>query len=958
MAVKTTEELILLVKAQTEEAKKSLENLEASMEQLQDQIDEVVESNDDLTDSTDKATDANKKESASVEDLIGKYAARVISITAVVAAMAKMVKAGEENNIAHAKTQAVLQALGDQTNITYTQLDRLSTRVSKTTGQSTEDIQSAAAEILVSLNAPSDKLEEYINAAADLSALWGTDLKSSAKTLAEILAEPDKAMEKLRSQGIFLDESSKQLITDMLSMNDVAGAQGVIMEQLSGKIGSVAESVKDAKNFGSLRQAWDEVIAYMGEQWANAPFVKGLADGLMEGLDRSKSMDSALEFVKTFTSDANKALNSLSSDDADFLSSFLGDISEYSLQDQRKLFGALGVKNSTQYAQAIQPVIEALDNQKEALLENEEAQRIENALLAEQKRAAEEAANKTLALSAAYKSTGEGQLEDLRSQISALEKQRDEDLILQNTEGDVGAQAKERLGMYDAIIEGLKARLAEAETVKTSFEQILGTNDVQGFVSDVPIAFKLDRSQLDEEKEKLNVLKTAYERLYDPDNGSQEYVENMKVLLDAYNDQLAVVNSIEAAEAQRKEQEKDIAKAQEYSLSLLTEEEKRRASITSQIEELERLNEEGLITDEQKTEILLATVQSEEDLQYLYDQHVISLEQMKDKQEEMKSITAIVKSSWEELKSKVFDVNKIASTSTAIFQKMGENMAAGEEAGEGLDEALGDFASQLSSQLATTAIAAGLRVIAESGYAGIPVALALFALGGVAGISSGLMSGKGSGLDSTMLDSIKEEVAAREKLADTISQSIDEEYYLLKRQLERNLISVEQFRGESSGLQSQKNLNDATVETFRVAQARITDLNSKLESMSGWKKFWSSKDEGYESDANSIAAILNSISDNPDEEELRKVITKLAKYGVDTSSIPAFADGGSFITNGPQLIMVGDNPSGQEVVNIQPIGNNASYGGNITINIQTAYGLEDLYEQLEVVKQKLERRRA
>ena len=62
----------------------------------------------------------------------------------------------------------------------------------------------------------------------------------------------------------------------------------------------------------------------------------------------------------------------------------------------------------------------------------------------------------------------------------------------------------------------------------------------------------------------------------------------------------------------------------------LTEEEKRRASITSQIEELERLNEEGLITDEQKTEILLATVQSEEDLQYLYDQHVISLEQMKD----------------------------------------------------------------------------------------------------------------------------------------------------------------------------------------------------------------------------------------------------------------------------------------------------------------------------------------
>lgn len=50
----------------------------------------------------------------------------------------------------------------------------------------------------------------------------------------------------------------------------------------------------------------------------------------------------------------------------------------------------------------------------------------------------------------------------------------------------------------------------------------------------------------------------------------------------------------------------------------------------------------------------------------------------------------------------------------------------------------------------------------------------------------------------------------------------------------------------------------------------------------------------------------------------------LAAYAA-AAIIPSFARGGSFVTNGPQLMQVGDNPGGQERVTVEPL---SSYGNN------------------------------
>jgi len=61
--------------------------------------------------------------------------------------------------------------------------------------------------------------------------------------------------------------------------------------------------------------------------------------------------------------------------------------------------------------------------------------------------------------------------------------------------------------------------------------------------------------------------------------------------------------------------------------------------------------------------------------------------------------------------------------------------------------------------------------------------------------------------------------------------------------------------------------------------------------------------------------------------------------GIIDKGLSSFAQGGDFITSGPQMIMVGDNPSGRERVQVTPSEQGAT--GGITINISGGIVQED-----------------
>ena len=66
------------------------------------------------------------------------------------------------------------------------------------------------------------------------------------------------------------------------------------------------------------------------------------------------------------------------------------------------------------------------------------------------------------------------------------------------------------------------------------------------------------------------------------------------------------------------------------------------------------------------------------------------------------------------------------------------------------------------------------------------------------------------------------------------------------------------------------------------------------------------------------------------------------------TKVQEFATGGDFVTNGRQLIMVGDNPSGRERVQVTPLGGdpniNGPQGGGVTLNFNNPIMTDDLVE--------------
>ena len=76
------------------------------------------------------------------------------------------------------------------------------------------------------------------------------------------------------------------------------------------------------------------------------------------------------------------------------------------------------------------------------------------------------------------------------------------------------------------------------------------------------------------------------------------------------------------------------------------------------------------------------------------------------------------------------------------------------------------------------------------------------------------------------------------------------------------------------------------------------------------------------------------------------------------SLIPAFAQGGNFVTSGPQMIMVGDNPSGRERVQISPLGGDPNISGpqgGITLNISAPLIDETVIDSIIPAIQKAQR---
>jgi hypothetical protein len=144
---------------------------------------------------------------------------------------------------AETKLNAVLRATGGTVGLTSGRLIELAGRMQDTTMFEKEAVLQAEALLLTFNKISGETFPETIRMAADLASLMGTGLPEAARTLGRALQEPDNAAGLLRRAGIQLTDQQQTMIKRFMAINDVAGAQKIILDEVKGRVGGLADEM-------------------------------------------------------------------------------------------------------------------------------------------------------------------------------------------------------------------------------------------------------------------------------------------------------------------------------------------------------------------------------------------------------------------------------------------------------------------------------------------------------------------------------------------------------------------------------------------------------------------------------------------------------------------------------------------------------------------------------------------
>lgn len=222
------------------------------------------------------------------QDAIDKLNAALASI-GVGISVAWVINRFAEVERSSLRLQAVLERTGNTTQRSFSQLNDLAGQLEKTTGRSAEEIKAAMANLATFSSIGGENFERAIKLGADMSEVYGYDLRGSLEAVARALDNPIKGFELLRKRGFSLDDQQKKVIQSLIKTGESAKAQAVILKMLEDQVGGVAE-----KAYGGLAGSLGRVSTAFGDlldKWNEA---SGFTEVLVLGLN---GVTKALEFL-------------------------------------------------------------------------------------------------------------------------------------------------------------------------------------------------------------------------------------------------------------------------------------------------------------------------------------------------------------------------------------------------------------------------------------------------------------------------------------------------------------------------------------------------------------------------------------------------------------------------------------------------------------------------------------
>ena len=152
------------------------------------------------------------------------------------------VQAAAEAQVVHAQLDTVLKSTGGAAGVTAEAANELAESLSKVTMFDDEAILGAENLLLTFTRIGSDVFPEATEAVLNMSQALGQDLKSSAIQLGKALNDPIGGVTALRRVGVQLTDAQEALIKKMVEAGDVAGAQKIILTELTTEFGGAAKA--------------------------------------------------------------------------------------------------------------------------------------------------------------------------------------------------------------------------------------------------------------------------------------------------------------------------------------------------------------------------------------------------------------------------------------------------------------------------------------------------------------------------------------------------------------------------------------------------------------------------------------------------------------------------------------------------------------------------------------------
>jgi len=170
---------------------------------------------------------------------------------------------------AETKLTAALKATGRYSESTETALHNFAKEMQNATGIGDELTIAAAGIMTTFTNIATETFPDALEAAANMSKMFGQDLQQSIIQLGTALNDPIAGVGRLKRIGISFSEEQKKSIELFMEQNDIMSAQRVILDELELEIGGVARAMgKTWKGqteiltaaFGDLKEEMGRVI--------------------------------------------------------------------------------------------------------------------------------------------------------------------------------------------------------------------------------------------------------------------------------------------------------------------------------------------------------------------------------------------------------------------------------------------------------------------------------------------------------------------------------------------------------------------------------------------------------------------------------------------------------------------------------------------------------------------------